>query len=362
MKEHIIDASGQNGLQIPLHEFDVFIAIIILSSFNTRNSERDYWSNDPLLECAIVKSAMSRNRFLEIKTGIKYSEKEEESSTDFAWRVRTLLKMFNFNVKRFGFFQTAISGDEMMVKFYGRLRFKQYIRTKPVRFGIKLWALCGSDGFLFECDIYCGKNAKTDGALIKCALGSRVILKLTEQLLMTTSRKKIEAYHLYFDNYFSSPDLLIHLKKVGLNATGVVQKNRVKEKNSLEKNPKRGSFKVKHEKNSGLNYITLMDSKEVSLLSTCAGISPLQDRKRYSKEKKCRDVIAMLSAFSNYNSYMGGVDLHDQYCSYLLPSFRSKKWPWPVLMRLIQSSITNAVILHNAVQKDGKKHQQKISQ
>lgn len=160
---------------------------------------------------------------------------------------------------------------------------------------------------------------------------------------------------MYFDNYFTSPDLLVHLKKIGLKATGVVRKDRVKEKIILEKNATRGTFKVKQEKNSGMNFITLLDSKEVSLLSTCAGVHPLKDRKRYSKEKKAEEVIAMPNAFSNYNNFMGGVDLHDQYCSNLLPSFRSKKWTWPVLMRLIQSSVTNAVILSNAVKKYGKK-------
>lgn len=189
MKKYIIDASGEIGLQISLPELDIFIGIIILTTFYSRTSEKDYWSTDPLLECPIVRSAMSRARFLELKRGLKCSKTIDKSSNDFAWRVRALLTMFNINIKRFGFYQTAISADEMMVKFYGRLCFKQFIRNKPVRFGVKMWALCGADGFLYKCDIYCGKNAKSNNILSKCSLGSRVILNLTEKLLLSTPKK-----------------------------------------------------------------------------------------------------------------------------------------------------------------------------
>lgn len=63
----------------------------------------------------------------------------------------------------------------------------------------------------------------------------------------------------------------------------------------------------------------------------------------------------MPSAFSIYNKYMGGVDIHDQYCSKVTPTMRSKKWTWSILMRLIQSSLSNAVIIRNAVRQQNKK-------
>ena len=134
-----------------------------------------------------------------------------------------------------------------------------------------------------------------------------------------------------------------------------MKQNRVKENNRLEKNVPRGTMKIKHERNSGLNYITLMNSKEVSLLSTTAAVSPPLIVKRYFQDKRTKDDIAMPNTFAKYNKYMGGVDIHDHYCSTLLPIFRSKKWTWVILMRLIQLSIANAVILCNSVRENGKK-------
>ena len=42
--------------------------------------------------------------------------------------------------------------------------------------------------------------------------------------------------------------------------------------NDIVKKANRGSYSVKHYKNSGTNYITIMDSKPVSILSTAAGV------------------------------------------------------------------------------------------
>ena len=50
-----------------------------------------------------------------------------------------------------------------------------------------------------------------------------------------TEREKLKKYHLFFDNFFTSPDLMIHLQKIGLAATGTVRQNRVKAKIDMPK-------------------------------------------------------------------------------------------------------------------------------
>lgn len=140
-----------------------------------------------------------------------------------------------------------------------------------------------------------------------------------------------------------------------MKATSVVRKDRIKEKNELNNKAARGTHVVKNDSSSGINYITLMDSKEVSLLSSAAGVTPIKNVKRYSKEHRAKIDIPMPAAFSIYNKHMGGVDLHDQYCSKAFPSMRSKKWTFSIFLRLIQSSLSNAVIISNAVQTENKK-------
>ncbi|XP_051154938.1 piggyBac transposable element-derived protein 3-like [Leptopilina boulardi] len=211
-------------------ELDAFLGIIILSIFNLRKSQRDYWSQNHLLNCEAVVGAMSRKKFENIKSKLKLYKPGDENPNDKAWRVRGPLEIFKQNARQFGYFSSALSVDEMMVKFRGRTVLKQFIRNKPVRFGIKMWALCSSEGFLFDCDIYCGKNSKSyffgnRETLNKCALGSCVVVGLLQNLLSSVVPRNLVKYHLYFDNFFTSPDLLVHLKKVGLRATGTVRAN-----------------------------------------------------------------------------------------------------------------------------------------
>lgn len=268
--------------------------------------------------------------------------------------VRGPLEIFKKNARQFGYFSTALAVDEMMVKFRGRTILKQFIRNKPVRFGIKMWALCSSEGFLFDCDIYCGKNSKSfffdnKETLNKCALGSCVVVGLLQNLLSSVVPRNLVKYHVYFDNFFTSPDLLVHLKKIGLKATGTVIPNRIQAKNAVSEKDPRGTFMAKHDKCSGINYITVKDSKIVSILSTLAGVTPMTSVKRYSSKKKSKVDIAFPNAFKTCNKFMGGVDLHDAHCSNLMPCIRSKKWTWVILMRLVQASIADS----NSIEKLG---------
>ncbi|KAL7290369.1 hypothetical protein TKK_0016062 [Trichogramma kaykai] len=247
-----------------------------------------------------------------------------------------------------------------MIKYYGRTVMKQYIKDKPTKWGIKQWSMCNPEGYLFECDIYSGKGSnpfsKDTNILEKCTLGSRVVLHMIQGLLDKVVPKKIINYHLYFDNYFSSPDLSVHLLRLGIRATATVRANRVRDvSNDVDKNSQRGSYAVKHDKNSGQNYITLVDSKPVSILSTAAGITPLSSMKRYSKEQKNKLDLPFPQAFQFYNNNMGGVDLHDFHCSNAMPSIRSKKWTFVIFERLIKASIANATVLINMVSDTNKK-------
>ena len=52
-----------------------------------------------------------------------------------------------------------LSIGKSLVLFKGRLNFKQYIKTKRARFGIKLFQLCTSDGIILDYIIYHGNMA-----------------------------------------------------------------------------------------------------------------------------------------------------------------------------------------------------------
>jgi len=88
------------------------------------------------------------------------------------------------------------------------------------------------------------------------------------------------------DNLFTNFDLFLHLRKLGLCCTGTLRENRVQEKNVIPKKSPKGTVAVKHDKNSGISYITLVDFKQVSMASTATGVLPTFPVKDIPVKKK----------------------------------------------------------------------------
>lgn len=364
MKNIIIEATRENDFDLSLESFQKFMGILILSIMNSRKNVRDYWSNRDSLRCKIVAETMSRNEFLKIKRFMKFAKTCEKNVNDEVWRVRTLIEKFRLNLQQFGYFMSNMSIDESMIEFFGRLSIKQFMPKKPIRFGIKLWSLCTVTGFLLDFQIYCGKESRgVNGKLKNCSLGSRVVMTLLHDFLKNVPSGKLKDYHVAFDNFFTNPDLMVHLQNIGLKATGTVRQNRVYEiqdepnkqgkyvptrkvvKVDLDSKSPRGSMVAKVDIGSSVNYISVKDSKPVSILTTAASVEPLTPVSRYNKTEKRKTEVNFPFAFSVYNQNMGGVDLHDQHCSDLKIHVKSKKWTWAIFKKIIETSISNSFII-----------------
>ena len=76
-----------------------------------------------------------------------------------------------------------------MVPYFGKHSAKMYIRgIKAIRFGYKLWSLCGNNGFPYQLNIYTGKDSS--GQLDE-PLGQQVVLKLLDVVL----KHSVTKYH-----------------------------------------------------------------------------------------------------------------------------------------------------------------------
>lgn len=84
---------------------------------------------------------------------------------------------------------------------------------------------------------------------------------------------------------------MVHLEKIGLKATDTVRQNRVKEKTEIPRKSERGTCVAVHDVNSNLNYITGMESKPVSILSTKYGLEPKVSMKRWTENEKKKQIL-----------------------------------------------------------------------
>lgn len=108
------------------------------------------------------------------------------------------------------------------------LSFKVYNPSKPNKFNIKLFQISESDsGYICAFYIYCGKNNTFD-----CSKGATVIdpdcTKTTRVVMGLLQKSKLldNGYHVYMDNYYSSPELCHELYMRSTFCCGTVRKNR----------------------------------------------------------------------------------------------------------------------------------------
>jgi len=112
---------------------------------------------------------------------------------------------------------------------------------------------------------------KFNDKLVKCALSSRVVLNLLQLFFKMTLPGKIPQIFIFTFTIILRYGFDCASAEITFKCTSIIRENRVKEKNVIDKKTPRSTYVVKHEQNSDINYITVMDSKPVSIASTAAG-------------------------------------------------------------------------------------------
>lgn len=319
------------------NEMKVFIGILFLSGYHSLPQQDMYWEQAPDVGVPFVYNAMTRQRFKDIKRFLHLNDNSKIDKTDKMYKLRPFFDILQKNFMKFGVFSAHLSLDEMMVKYYGMHPAKMYMRGKPIKFGYKIWCLCSSNGYLYNFSPYVGKSEVEQGPL-----GQRVISKLTSVL----HKDDIEDYEIFFDNFFTSVPTLIMLKDRKLKASGTVRENRTNKcplMNSkvMEKNTERGHIDYRYDTNNEILVVKWNDSKAVSVATNYSTVTPTGKAKRFSSKEKKQVSIPVPNVISEYNSYMGGVDLLDKQISLYRTKIRSKKWWWVLFTQFLDVAVVN---------------------
>ncbi|GBP70847.1 PiggyBac transposable element-derived protein 3 [Eumeta japonica] len=337
------------NFKLTINELKVFIEILFFSSYHHLPQSKLYWCRDEDVHIPFVERAMSRKRFDKIKSYLHFNDNSRIDNTDKAFKIRPFIDKANESFRKFGIFESKLAVDEMIVKYFGHHGIKQFIKGKPVRFGYKLWALCGVSGYCYNFSLYIGKETQIFAGTAD-GLGSRVVKKLLA-VCMDPS-----AHEVYFDNFFSSVQLLIDLKSQGFRATGTVRDNRTKKcpimtKQEMKKKH-RGYSDHRFDKNNEILCVKWHDNNVVCLLTNFDTVEPFVKTNRYSKTENAKVSVNQPRLIHNYNKNIGGVDKHDWLISKYPIRFRGKKWYWPLVIRVLDMSLVNTWIIYNRVNKD----------
>ena len=127
-------------------EMRAFIALNVLFGIKSLPETRLFWSKNPYLGVPAVQKIMPRNRFEKIRQYLHLNNREnmlprEDPNFDKLFKIQPLLDTLSATFREEYRQSKFVSIDEGMVKYKGRLGFKQYMPMKPVKRGIKIWVL-----------------------------------------------------------------------------------------------------------------------------------------------------------------------------------------------------------------------------
>ena len=309
---------------------------------------RSYWSKQRFYGCPIIKRVMKRPRFEQILSCLYlvdnsslFQDKSAEGY-DKIGKCRWLIKNFVGRSKAAYNCDKYLACDEIMVAYKGRrCDIKQYMKDKPVKYGIKIWCCASSKSqYVYNLMVYEGwKNKKREKDL-----GEKVVLALRSDLIGL-------GHIVVTDRYVTSPHLADALMFVGTWMTGMVKPNRVGMPSHLVQYAKedlpRGTLVVAMHKSRRMAACVWFDSFPVFLLSTSS--DPLCNGSTTMRWVNGRHEEFPTSPIQKeYQEMMRGMDVVDQCRVGYTAQIMSHKWWHRLFFFILDSSFGNAYVLYKA--------------
>jgi hypothetical protein len=145
-------------IDIDQPELLCWFGILILMGMKQLPNRRMYWDSRPFYSCPLISTAMTRTRFEAIVRCIHLVDNEtlqqdsKDPTFDKIGKVRWLIEDFAQKSRELYNPERVLTVDEIMVPYKGRYcGIRQYMKSKPCRFGIKIWALASSSSRLVSC-------------------------------------------------------------------------------------------------------------------------------------------------------------------------------------------------------------------
>ena len=322
-----------------------FLGALILLGIHSVRNHRKAWSHRKAQLLIRLHDLITCQRFELIGTFLHAvtPEEEEEMKDD---RLRKLLPLIEYLRGRcLDLYQPVmqLSVDERMVKSRARCHMVQYMKNKPTKFGFKLWVVADPSGYTTDFDVYTGKSDDRGDK----GLSHHVVVQLTEPF-------QFQGYHLFCDNFYSSPALFQDLLDRGIYATGTLRVDRkdvpkdvkeLKEALGGRKVPRGTGYYLR---DGDLVYVCWRDSRPVLALSVpYPGHQSDTKVTRKVGSSSVRQEIFRPLIIEKYNKFMGGVDKSDQFLAYHNVLRKTVRYWKTLFYHLVDIAIVNAFVIYN---------------
>jgi hypothetical protein len=210
---HTNDAAPRDWRPTTASELYAFLGAHIYMGIDRLPATHLYWSQT--FGHPFITSLFSRDRFAQLLHHFRVVPAPVAAAPrDPIPHVRALAEQLNHSFAAHFTPTQYLSLDEAMVAFKGRSPIKQYIPSKPHKWGYKIYCLASED-FLLHFEVYEGKeeDPSESGATYD------TVMRMTQQYQQ-------QQYVLFTDNWFTSPTLMNALQEKGIRMCGSVKRNR----------------------------------------------------------------------------------------------------------------------------------------
>lgn len=299
-----------------------------------RLNMKELWESDGTApDC--FRATMSIRRFYFLLRALRFDDirtREERKSIDNLAPIREIFEQFVQNCQAHYTPGEYLTIDEMLDAFRGRCKFRQYIKSKPARYGIKIFAMCDARVFYTSnLEIYAGKQP--DGPYKVDNSAASVVKRLSTPISGT-------GRNITVDNYFTSVPL----------ATELLQEHKLTLVGTLRKD-KREIPPIFKEVN-----IRPTPSSMFAFGENCLLVSFVPPKKKQTKN------VLLISTMHNddavdeetqkpevvmfYNLTKGGVDVVDELKSLYSVARVSCRWPLTIFFSLMNIGGINSYVIY----------------
>ena len=334
--------------ELSIEEFRTWLGLYFAMGLVQKPSISAYWQTNSLTPTPAFTKIMPRQRFESILRFLHFVDNNSvlpwAKDRDRLFKIRPVIEELVRQFQQNYILTREISIDETMVKFKGRKFFRQFLPSKPIRFGFKLFTLAESkSGYIWNFEVYTGRKGEAEQNQAK-----NVVVRITNPL-------QDKGYRLFTDNFYTSPNLFFTSREHGIQACGTVRPNQkdlpkeiMDHKLPLVKNLPRGHSLFMQK--GDLMAITWKDKKPVHLISTVPVGNTMETAKRKVKENGTwqEKEFGCPAAIKMYNEFMGGVDLADQRIATYKKHFKTSTWYLALFYHCLEQSCLNAFTVEQA--------------
>lgn len=281
-------------------------------------------------------ATMSQQRFLFLLRCLRFDDlatRDERKQIDKLAPIRDIFDAFLNNCKSAYTIGEYATIDEKLEAFRGRCGFKQYIPSKPNKYGIKIFALVDSRTcYASNLEVYVGQQP--DGPFCVKNDAESIVLRLVSPLFGTNR-------NLTCDNWFTSYHLVKTLKEHQITFVGTMKKNKRELPPEFVNTRARPLFSSMFGYQEDMTIVSYVPRKyrNVVLISSLHH----DDTIDISTAEAAKPEIITF-----YNATKGGVDNLDKLCATYDVARNTRRWPMVIFYALLNMAGVNSQIIFAA--------------